>query len=71
MAELLRLGEVLEHVDQAHDGADDADGRGVAAGGVEELRRLLRLGLLRLDLGLEDVAELLGVGAVDGERERP
>ena len=59
-------GQVLQHVHQAHDGADDADGRRVAAGVGEELRGLLVGRPLGVDLGLEDLAQLLGVGAVDG-----
>jgi hypothetical protein len=58
-------GEVLQHVDQADDGADDADGRRVAAHRREELGGDLVLALLGGDLTLEDGAQLLGVGAVD------
>ena len=67
VAELLRLGQVLEHVDQAEDGTDDAEGRGEAAHVGEELRRRLVGVLLGADLGLHDVAQLVGVGAVDGQ----
>ena len=66
VAELVRLAEVLQHVDQADDRADDADRRGVAAHVGEELRALLVGRPLGRDLPLEDVPQLLGVGAVDG-----
>ena len=66
-AERLGLVEVAEHVDQAEDGADDAHRRGVAAGLVERLHArgvALAHGVV---LGLEDVGDEVGVGAVDDE----
>ena len=66
-AERLGLVEVAEHVDEAEDGADDAHRRGVAAGLVERLhsrRVALAHGVV---LGLEDVGDEVGVGAVDDE----
>ena len=58
---------LLEHVDEAEDGADDAHRRGVAAGLLERLRAgrvALAHGVV---LGLEDVGDEVGVGAVDDE----
>ena len=66
-AERLGLVEVAEHVDEAEDGADDAHRRGVAAGLVERLHGrgvALAHGVV---LGLEDVGDEVGVGAVDDE----
>ena len=52
---------------EAEDGADDAHGRGVAAGLVERLRSR-RVALAHgVVLGLEDVGDEVGVGAVDDE----
>ena len=68
-ADLVDVGEVLHDLDEAEDGADDADGRRVAAGGFEDGGDLFfDLGLV-VELELHDLADLAGFGAVDGEHE--
>ena len=71
MAELLGLGEVLEHVGQRHDRPDDPDrGRVAAHRGVELARDLVRA-LVGRDLVLEDDGELVGVDSVRDALQRP
>ena len=67
-AERLGLVEVLEHVHEAEDRADDAHRRGEAAGLLERLGApaawRLRIAVV---LGLEHLGDELGVRAVDDE----
>ena len=58
---------LLEHVHEAHDGADDAHRRGEAAGRLEQLGALLVARGHGVDLDLEDLAHEVRVGAVDDE----
>ena len=68
-ADLVYVGEVLHHLDEAEDGAYDADGGGVAAGGLEYCGNLLfDLGFV-VELELHDLADLAGFGPVDGEHQ--
>ena len=64
-AELVRLGEVREDDDEAEDRADDAHRRRVAAGRLEYLGLVLAVLLEDRDVVLEELAEGLGVRAVD------
>ena len=57
-------GQVFQDVGQGDDGADDADGGGVAAEAREELRVGVVAAGLRVDLVLHLHPEVLGVGAV-------
>jgi hypothetical protein len=54
-----------EDADQAHDGAQDAEGRRVAAHLGEHVDALHVAGLHRLDLDLEDLLDGVGLEAVD------
>ena len=65
--ELLGAAEVAEDVDQPDHRADDAQRGGVAAHVTEELDADLVVGPLGDDPRLEDLLDLLGVGAVHGE----
>src|SRR5690606_16698069 len=62
--------EVLHYLDQAEDRSDDADGRGVAAGGFVDLGFSFPLPLLRIEFNRHDAAQLLDIGTVHTERER-
>ncbi len=59
--------QVLEHVDEPHHRADDPDRRGEAAGLLEREHASVVPGRHPVDLGVEDVAHELGVGAVDDQ----
>ena len=60
-------GEVLQHVHEAQDRADDAHRRGEAAGLLERRGGGLVARGHAVDLGLEDRVHHLGVGAVDDQ----
>ena len=67
--DLVDVGEVLHDLDEAEDGADDADGGRVAACGFEDCGDFFfDLGFV-VELELHDLADLAGLGAVDGEHE--
>ena len=68
-ADLVDVGEILHDLDEAEDGADDADGGGVAAGSFEDGGDFFfDLGFV-VELELHDLADFAGLGAVDGEHE--
>ena len=68
-ADLVDVGEVLHDLDEAEDGADDADGGRVAASGFEDGGDLFfDLGFV-VEFELHDLADFGGLGAVDGEHE--
>ena len=67
MAERPRVVEVLEDVDERHDGAEDPEGRREAAGRRPEVGVVLMALSHPVDLGLEDRPDQVGVGAVHHE----
>ena len=68
--ELGRIGQVLHHVDQADHGAEDADGRRIAASRLEHsCRHIVPVGE-HLDLDLERMPDLRLAGPVDRHGQR-
>ncbi len=63
-AQLAGIGEITHHVDQAHDRADDADRRGIAAHALEHLGRPQIAALLGVQVHLENAANHLWLGAI-------
>ncbi len=68
-AERRRCGEVLQHVDEPHDRADDPHRRREAAGLLERRRARMVARAHAVDLGLQHLADEVGVDAVDDELE--
>ena len=62
-----RRSEVLQHVHETHHRADDAHRRGEAAGLLERRGAGVVARDHAVDLGLQDLADELGVDAVDDE----
>ena len=69
LAQARRVGQVGQDADQAHDRAEDAEGRRVAAHLGEHVDALGVAGLHRLDLDLEDLLDGVGLEAVDDHLE--
>ena len=68
-AQLLRLGQVGQDVDEAHDRAQDAERRGVAGADREHADARAVAALHGLDLELEDLLDRLGLEPVDHHLE--
>ena len=64
------LVEMLHHLNQSENGSDDADGGRESSGRLKYLRNLLFVLGLIVEFQFHDLAQFLGLGAVDRQHER-
>ncbi len=70
VADFVDVGEVLHYLDEAENRADDTDGGSETTGRFEDLGFGFPVMLVEGDVDLDHLAEVLKIGAVDGEHER-
>ncbi len=67
VADALDILQMLHDLNEAKDSADDANGGSVAAGGFEHFRFSLAAAGGCFDFEFHDAAQILQVGAIDGQ----